>query len=80
MRGEAGASWVLWGVELSPFALKVEAILRFHGLPHRWLPREGGFAESLRRRRWDALRPDDRARVEALLPPDHGLDRDGARA
>jgi glutathione S-transferase len=39
---------VLWGVELSPYALKVEALLRFAELPFRWLPREGGFREALR--------------------------------
>jgi len=42
------ARWVLWGSRLSPFALKLEAMLRFHGLPHRWLPPGGGFAETLR--------------------------------
>jgi glutathione S-transferase len=40
--------WVLWGAELSPFALKVEALLRFAGVPFRWLPREGSFLAALR--------------------------------
>jgi len=40
--------WVLWGSELSPFALKVEALLRFAGVPFRWLPASGSFAEALR--------------------------------
>jgi glutathione S-transferase len=40
--------WALWGVELSPFALKVEALLRFHGVPYRWMPREGRLLESAR--------------------------------
>jgi glutathione S-transferase len=43
----AGA-WLLWGSELSPFALKVEAMLRFAGVPHRWMPAQGRFAEALR--------------------------------
>lgn len=48
------AKWVLWGSELSPFALKVEALLRFHGVPHRWMPAGASFAEAFsfeRRRR-----------------------------
>jgi len=40
--------WVLWGAELSPFALKVEALLRFTGVPFRWLPRSGGCLEAHR--------------------------------
>ncbi|RIL05248.1 MAG: hypothetical protein DCC71_10990 [Proteobacteria bacterium] len=40
--------WTLWGSTLSPFALKVEALLRFARLPHRWLPAQGRFAEALR--------------------------------
>jgi glutathione S-transferase len=42
------SGWVLWGSTLSPFALKVEALLRFAGMPYRWLPAQGGFAEALR--------------------------------
>lgn len=33
---------------LSPFALKVEALLRFAGVRFRWLPASGGFFEALR--------------------------------
>lgn len=54
------AEWILWGAELSPFALKVEALLRFAGLRFRWLPRTGRFPEpqrfELRRRRLVARR------------------------
>jgi glutathione S-transferase len=38
----------LWGSELSPFALKLSAMLTWAGLPHRWLPGEGGRLENLR--------------------------------
>lgn len=31
----------LWGVELSPFALKLAAMLEWAAIPYRWLPREG---------------------------------------
>jgi len=41
-------SWVLWGSELSPFALKVEALLRFACVPYRWLPAAGSVAEAFR--------------------------------
>jgi glutathione S-transferase len=44
----AGATWTLWGSTLSPFALKVEVLLRFAGLPVRWLPAQGRFSEALR--------------------------------
>ena len=40
--------WVLWGSELSPFALKIEALLRFAGARFRWLPATGSFVEVLR--------------------------------
>lgn len=40
--------WILWGSELSPFALKVEACLRFAGVPYRWLPASGSSREALR--------------------------------
>jgi len=40
--------WILWGSTLSPFALKVEAMLRFADVPFRWLPARGRFAEALR--------------------------------
>jgi len=54
--------WVLWGSELSPFALKVEALLRFAGVRFRWMPAGGGF--------FDALRFDGRRRrlVAGRLP------------
>lgn len=44
----AADEWVLWGAELSPFALKVEAMLRFAGVRHRWMPRQGGFLAAQR--------------------------------
>ncbi len=39
---------MLWGAELSPYALKVEALLRFSSLPFHWQPRSGGFFDALR--------------------------------
>jgi len=44
----ADDGWVLWGSELSPFALKVEALLRFTGVPFRWMPASVRFFEALR--------------------------------
>lgn len=66
------APWILWGSTLSPFALKVEAMLRFAGLPYRWLPAEGRFAEGLRfaRRRTQLLR----GRLPLTWPPKDALD------
>lgn len=40
--------WTLWGSKLSPFALKVEALLRFARQPYRWMPAQGSFFEALR--------------------------------
>lgn len=40
--------WALWGSTLSPFALKLEALLRFAGVPHRWFPAQARFSEALR--------------------------------
>jgi len=44
---EPGA-WVVWASELSPFALKVDALCDYAGLGHRWLPAEGNRIEGLR--------------------------------
>ncbi len=66
------APWILWGSTLSPFALKVEAMLRFVGVPYRWLPAEGPFAEALRfaRRRVQLVR----SRLPLTWPPKDVLD------
>lgn len=37
---------ITWGVEASPFSLKLEAMLRFQERPFRRLPSEGGFFEN----------------------------------
>jgi glutathione S-transferase len=39
---------IIWGVEASPFLLKLEAMLRFHEQPFRRLPGQGGFLENWR--------------------------------
>jgi glutathione S-transferase len=39
---------ITWGVEASPFLLKLEAMLRFHQQPFRRLPEEGGLLENQR--------------------------------
>ncbi|MBI3388733.1 MAG: glutathione S-transferase family protein [Deltaproteobacteria bacterium] len=59
---QADDRWVLWGSELSPFALKVEALLRFARVTFRWLPASGNF--------FDAFRLDRRRRrvVAGRLP------------
>jgi len=64
--------WTLQGSRLSPFALKVEALLRFAKLPYRWMPEEGGFAEALRceRRRRRLVR----GRLPLTWPPKDALD------
>lgn len=45
---QAPRSIILWGSELSPFALKLQALLAYAQLPYRWLPRQG--------RRWECWR------------------------
>ena len=40
--------WSLWASTLSPFALKVDALCDYAGLPHRWMPAEGTRSEGLR--------------------------------
>ncbi|MBM4265265.1 MAG: hypothetical protein FJ144_01410 [Deltaproteobacteria bacterium] len=40
--------WIVWGSELSPFTLKLLLLCRASGLPHRFLPTEGSFAEVIR--------------------------------
>jgi glutathione S-transferase len=41
-------SWSLWSSTLSPFALKVDAMCDYAGLPHRWMPTEGTRQEGFR--------------------------------
>lgn len=66
------AEWALSGSTLSPFALKVEALLRFAQIPYRWLPAQGSFADALRteRRRRRLVR----GRLPLTWPPKDGLD------
>lgn len=45
---EPSKDWLLWGSELSPFALKLALCCRHAGLPHRFLPEQGGWAENWR--------------------------------
>lgn len=40
--------WIIWGSELSPFALKVALSFRHAGLPHRFLPAQGDWAQNWR--------------------------------
>ena len=37
----------MWGVELSPFALKLAAMLEWAGIHYRWLPRQGRRLENI---------------------------------
>jgi len=37
----------IWGSELSPFALKLRALLDYAEIPYRWLPDEGGRLENM---------------------------------
>jgi glutathione S-transferase len=64
--------WTLGGSALSPFALKVEALLRFAKLPYRWMPAEGRFGEALHfeRRRRRLVR----GRLPLTWPPQDPLD------
>lgn len=45
---DSGRDWLLWGSELSPFALKLALCCRYAGLPHRFLPEQGSWAENWR--------------------------------
>ncbi|HEV7731032.1 MAG TPA: glutathione S-transferase C-terminal domain-containing protein [Candidatus Binatia bacterium] len=64
--------WILWGVELSPFALKLEALLRIADLAFVWMPQSGPFREAFRHaRRRDLL---VRRRVPLTWPPMTALD------
>jgi glutathione S-transferase len=41
-------AYAVWGSELSPFALKLRALLDYAEVPYRWLPDEGGRLENSR--------------------------------
>ena len=45
---EASRDWLIWGSELSPYALKLALCCRHAGLPHRFLPEQGSWAENWR--------------------------------
>lgn len=68
----SASDWLIWGSELSPYALKLALCCRQAGLPHRFLPEQGGWAENwrcvqrvekLKRRRlpltWPVMSEDD---------------------
>lgn len=40
--------WLIWGSELSPYALKLGLCCRHAGLPHRLLPTQGTWSENIR--------------------------------
>ena len=44
----AERDWLIWGSELSPYALKLALCCRYAQLPHRFLPAQGRWAENLR--------------------------------
>ncbi len=64
--------WILWGVELSPFALKLEALLRIAELPFVWMPASGPFREAFRHARRRELLV--RRRLPLTWPPMTALD------
>jgi glutathione S-transferase len=39
---------VVWGSELSPFSLKLRALMEYAGIPYRWLPDDGSRLENYR--------------------------------
>lgn len=41
-------AFAIWGSELSPFALKLRALLEASAIPYAWLPRDGGRLENYR--------------------------------
>jgi hypothetical protein len=66
------AAWELWASDLSPFALKVDALCDYAGLAHRWLPAEGGRLEGLRAMR--RVRRLVAGRIPLTFPRMTGLD------
>lgn len=42
------AQWIIWGSELSPFALKLALCCRHAGLSYRFLPAEGSWTQNVR--------------------------------
>src|SRR5262249_23195280 len=45
---DSHATWTVYGSELSPFTLKLLAMCRYTGLPHRFLPTDGSWLDTLR--------------------------------
>lgn len=70
--GRGERPWSLWASTLSPFALKVDALCDYAGLPHRWMPAEGTRREGLH----DAWRVRGIAsgRLPLTYPPMNDLD------
>lgn len=80
----AKQGWLIWGSELSPYALKLALCCRHARLPHRFLPEQGGWLENwrcvqrverLKRRRlpltWPVMSEDDELPlVPYLFGPD----------
>lgn len=45
---KAVSDWLIWGSELSPYALKLALCCRHARLPYRFLPTQGSWAENMR--------------------------------
>ncbi|MGJ8687685.1 MAG: hypothetical protein ACSHWQ_09415 [Spongiibacteraceae bacterium] len=63
--------WGLWSSKLSPYGIKVDALLRQAGLDFSWLPEEGDRLQSLRQLR--RLLRVKRGRDTLTWPPAHHL-------
>ncbi len=64
---------IVWGVEASPFLLKLEAMLRFHERPFRRLPRDGEWLENVTSSLWLARAKRNR-RIQRYPEMDRALD------
>lgn len=68
----AATTYAIWGSELSPFALKLRAILDFEGIPYAWLPDDGSRWQNTRA--WFAIERGKRNRTIQRYPSLDPLD------
>ncbi len=68
----SASQYIVWGPELSPFLLKLEALLKYQGLPFRRLPRDGSRLENVRT--YSAIEIATRRRAALRYPRTTDLD------
>lgn len=71
MQTAKNASWILWSSKLSPFGIKMDALLRQADIPFSWYPEQSRFSQGAKA--LYRLKQLQRGRLEMTWPPVNAL-------